>query len=346
MIDLKELLDDRSTPPPDLAQHLRLGALRGRITLRRRRRAGVVGTFAAVAALLVAGYAAIPARQAGPADTATSDRALAEFGRHLDGTRIVAAAVSEPGNPTVRLRWTPTTLDIRLFVRCRTGSVSGVSALVEVDGDGIMSGGCGHSFGARLANERMWAETGLQVGRPAVFSLHGHGESLGQDPDGADRFAPAPWDAVYGLAIGVRLATEAYPMPSPPSRLWPLDLDPGEYGRQTANPDPAVRWLHSDPADPLRPVSTTIVWRGRYDLVMQSVTPGTLRVSVNGVEVDGADWWDYGAAVKTWQWEPGEPRNWARIPGFSRPQQGETVTVTVTPEVVTGPWQAVIRPAA
>ncbi|MFD0596477.1 hypothetical protein ACFQZ4_33035 [Catellatospora coxensis] len=66
MIDLKELLDDRSTPPAEFSQHMRLDEVQNRIATRRRRRMTVGGTLAAVVALVLIGYGVTPALRGAP----------------------------------------------------------------------------------------------------------------------------------------------------------------------------------------------------------------------------------------------------------------------------------------
>lgn len=347
MIDLKELLDDRSATPAGLVQHQRLQQVRGRITTRRRRRITAGGAFAAVLALVLTGYALTPAQRAAP-DPATTPSAptLAGFPEYAQGSRVVAAARSRPGEQ-VNVAWTPTTLDIALFTDCATGQADAVLAHeIKVNGHLLTSGTCGVSGLHWPHGDRMWAEKGVEIGKPAVFTMTAlrvrrtvtttDGESRTED-------GPVPAGAVLGLAVGTRLPFTEYPLPARPDRLPALgDLRNG--GEAADMPGEASQWMLSHPNLPLLSMSRNITWRGQYDLRLQAQTPGLLHVLIDGVEVYTGEWWTYEAnEAGTW-WSTDDSAAWAAIPGFTMPEDGDIVTVTVVPEHFTGTWQLRIVP--
>jgi hypothetical protein len=72
----------------------------------------------------------------------------------------------------------------------------------------------------------------------------------------------------------------------PPATLRPPRTD----GLATM---PGTKVVHSDPADPNKPVTTTLVWHLHYDFNVIPQTPGIYEVSVNGVRVLSGEVYDY-----------------------------------------------------
>jgi hypothetical protein len=93
----------------------------------------------------------------------------------------------------------------------------------------------------------------------------------------------------------------------------------------------------ADPADP-DAVRTLSVTRGSSkSLLARSQTPGALSVRVDGVEVLTGEWWDYQQAET--RSEPSA--TWKELFGLE-PARGERVTVTVTPQRMTGDWSLLV----
>jgi hypothetical protein len=68
-----------------------------------------------------------------------------------------------------------------------------------------------------------------------------------------------------------------------------------------------------------------------------SQTPGFLHVAVNGVEVNTAEFWDYSGGGSSFDIEPD-------IPTGPHLRAGEVVTITITPQYVTGAWEFAVPP--
>ncbi|MFC7246322.1 hypothetical protein ACFQO7_27920 [Catellatospora aurea] len=351
MIDLKELLDERSTPPTDLAQHLRMHEVRGRIAVRRRRRITAAGVFAAVVALIVTGYGTLPALRGAPDPAVTpspAPRLIEGFPEYASGTRVVAAGTSEPGTTSLTVTWTPTTLDFRVFYRCTVSDENtALEMTIALNGRPTSGGSCrdgGSSFSWPRA-EKMSADYGLRVGSPSSLTMTAT-NSVRWPADGKEHDnGPVPADATMSLAVGDDVPFADYPLPPRPTVLRTLDPRQAFYNGEVEAAFEDRLLVHSDPADPLRPMSVTVIWRDHYDLLMEAQTPGTLAISLNGVEVDSPTWWDYNVSTinRSWETSSYEPY-YDDVPGFIRPTQGSVVTVTIMPRNITGAWFVQITP--
>jgi hypothetical protein len=94
--------------------------------------------------------------------------------------------------------------------------------------------------------------------------------------------------------------------------------------------------VRPDPADPNRRVQLTTKWGASARLRLRAQTPGAMTVTVNGVEVARGQWWDYGQMLV----DSGPDLDW---PPGRKPAPGATVTVTVTPQRMTGDWAAALQ---
>ncbi|MBV1851590.1 hypothetical protein [Catellatospora tritici] len=331
MIDLKELLDERSTPPADLAQHLRLGTVRQRITARRRQRIGALA--AVVLALGAIGYGISPAlRDGGPAQPAGPG---AGFPQYLGGTRLIAATRSRPGINSLTLTFTPPGLsEFKVFTDCTGAPGVHLQGELEVDGQAGASGDCGD--GLTMSWQVQPEKQGRQVSvRLRVFAT---------DRD-THRNAAFPDGATIAMAVGVPVPFDAYPLPDRPAVLGaPADakllLDawqpPGAPdATPTDNVLDSLLWLRGDLQNPLRPQTVTVHSRDGYSFISQSLTPGSLRIQVDGADVQSEQWWDYDADLHLFNLDLTSPPYDAGRPGG--------VTITVTPEHVTGDWQLLVQ---
>jgi len=97
--------------------------------------------------------------------------------------------------------------------------------------------------------------------------------------------------------------------------------------------------IDSSPQSPLQPETFTFTFpdcaktldNGCLRAALMSSTPGYLAVTVNNVSIGTAEFWDY--SVAGWQFDL------APDMGKLQLHKGERVTVTITPQYVSGPWQ-------
>ncbi|WP_155372307.1 hypothetical protein [Catellatospora vulcania] len=353
MIDLKELLDDRSAPPTGLSQHLRLDEVQGRIATRRRRRMTVGGALAAVVALVLIGYGVTPALRSAPEPAVTPSplpRLVEGFPEYAVGAHVVAAAKSAPGTTSVTITWTPTTTDLRLFFRCGTGAADGALEYeMTVNGHPNHGGTCGGNGSSSVSwpdHQATAAEFGVRTGTPATLTMTATGMVVWRDQEQRNEHFPVPPTAWLSVAVGEHLAYADYPLPARPATLRPVVDFEGVFvmGGVDQAPEEEHLWLRSDPADPLRPMSVTIVWQDRYDLRLRSQTPGTLGISLDGVEVESPTWWNYETGEAGVYWQTATYRPLPDVVGFTPPTLGSRVTLTVTPRNVTGTWVVEVIP--
>lgn len=331
LTDLQELLEERSAEPDGrVMSHLRLDGVRGRIVARRRRRAaaGVAGTAAAV--LVLAGLTVALPREDRPAPgghptptvTASPIASIDGFPEYAQGARLMATTVDELPNRTVSLMVAPKDADLVVFIRCDAALVGSVNYTVSVNGSRISRGeSCGGtSFTVSVAT--LAKDYGVKEGEAAEFTMTLHGGQRGS----------------FGLAIGQRVDPATYPYPARPATVEPLEL-PISNQDGTDSADRGGRMLRSDPDDPNRPVELALTWPGARSLEMRAQTPGALRVLINGQEVAKGEWWDYRqggyATTGDEQW------NTEFRLGLRR---GQSVTVTVKPERMSGDWAVLIDP--
>ncbi|MDI1465026.1 hypothetical protein QEZ54_29055 [Catellatospora sp. KI3] len=332
MIDLRELMDERSAPPADLAQHLRLADLRHRIAVRRNRRIG--GVLAAVVALGAIGYGLVPALRDGGVSQPAGPGA--GFPQYLEGTRIIATTRSQPGINSLTLTFTPPGLSpFKVFTDCTGAAGLELRGELGVDGMVRQSGSCG---GDDLVLS--WQIEPEQQGQEMSVKLR----VIAADRETQKNTAFPP-GATIAMAVGVPVPYDAYPLPDRPAVLgaaadarqllagWE-GLTP--EGRPVTDKvwDPLL-WLRSDPQDPLRPRTVTVHARDGYSFIAQSVTPGSLRIQLDGVDLQSAQWWGYDAELRVFTCYLGGPVYDAGKPGG--------VTITVIPEHVTGDWQLLVQ---
>lgn len=347
MIDLKDLLDDRSTTPPGLPQHHRLDQVQGRIATRRRRRLTAAGALAALVAVVMVGYSAMPSLRGAPDPAVTPSPPRVEgFAGHLKGARVVATGTSEPGATSLSFVWTPASLDVRIFYRCDSGVASGTLDVdVTLDGRSSVTGGCGSGLGSVTPSAAAWTARDIRIGKPVVVAIAARKMRTWDVPTQTEASHPVPATATMALAIGENVPYAGYPMPPRPAELEPVDLD-FEYLPWNMSLVPAEEqlWLRGDPADPARPMSTTIAWQDGFFLRLKSQTPGILAISLNGVEVDTSTFWDYEGFDDQITWDTDRFETGRAAPGFRPPKRGDLVTLTVTPRDVTGAWVVRIAP--
>ncbi|MFC0029709.1 hypothetical protein ACFFMM_09260 [Micromonospora chaiyaphumensis] len=340
LTDLKEVLDERSGDPADqLVHHLRLRGVQAKVVARRRRRIVAWATCAVVALVGIAVAAVMPGLRTNvtptPADSPSPVRTVEGFPEYARGTRVVAAKSAAFPARRIELTIVPTTLDLVIFTRCDgTGDNVKPDERVSVNGHFLYGLGCGGA-----SRQMSWEGRDMAVGKPATFVMTITGAKR---YDGTDMVPAAiPDGGTFGLAIGVRIPFDQYPLPPRPSGpLAPLPRTLMAGCTEALCPDAVI--IRSDPSDPKRPAKRTVTWKTPDSVEMLAQTPGLLHVRVNGVEITTGEWWDY--EVNTVGRFGDLSSGWKREFGLDlRP--GDPVTIEVEPEYVTGAWQVVLSPA-
>ncbi|WP_446217947.1 hypothetical protein [Micromonospora sp. IBHARD004] len=340
--DLKQVLDERSGDSADqLVHHMRLQGVQAKVVARRRRRIATWATCAVVALAGIAAAAVVPGLRTDvtptPADSPSPVRTIEGFPEYANGARVVAAESAALPERRIELTIVPTTLDLVIFSRCDgTGEKVEPWEKLSVNGHDLGGGSCS---GVGASRQHGWERLEVAVGKPATFVMTITGahrvEETGYVP------VAIPDSGTFGLAIGVRIPFDQYPLPPRPSGpLDPLHQTLMAGCTERLCPDAVI--VRSDPADPTRPVQRTLTWKTIDSVDMLAQTPGLLHVRVNGVEITTGEWWDYQmSAVGMF----GDRRGaWKREFGLDL-NPGDSVTIEIVPEHITGAWQVVFSPA-
>jgi hypothetical protein len=134
------------------------------------------------------------------------------------------------------------------------------------------------------------------------------------------------------LAVYDYLGPDGYPYPDPPAAL------PALRPPESSDIDTILDQACSDPANPLAQRALQVTVQERWTIIdLRSQTPGRLHVTVDGHAVATFDWWDYRQALESLDLN-GRPLADGRTI-----QPDDTVTVTITPEGITGDWLARAR---
>lgn len=316
LTDLRDVLDERSsTDHAEARSHLLLSGVRRRLEVRRRRRR-IAAAVAAVLAVLAlpAGPLTISHSPERAGHPVAGPKTINGFPEYAEGTRLFASATLPPGATSLVLPFVPRSTDLVFFVRCSEAASKREFAL-KLNGHDVISGsGCGASFIPAAPAEI--GELGVRAGERSVV----------------DVTFPAAAPAGFAVGIGERVPIDQYVFPDRPATLTPLDTG----GNLAETDDSGITYrtaflLRPDPADPNRPVSRTFTWGKGGHLALRSQTPGALTVTMNGVVVAGGRWWDYGQGLV-------DGSSSAYWPSAAQRTRGATVTVTVTPQRMTGDW--------
>jgi hypothetical protein len=320
LTDLREVLDERSaTDHVQARSHMLLSGVHQRIAIRRRNR-----QIAASAVVVVAVVGLGAAVQVANRPTDSSGRPAAQgrvptingFPEYSDGYRVIAA--STPVAPTatsIRLPFTPTTIDIALQFRCD-----------DPDRD----------FDIKLNGLAMFANCGAtwvsDTETSSIFGIH-----AGQPNNVTITFSHGV-PANFAVAVGEKVDRDEYALPDRPAILPPLAA---ESGNMEISLDQGVTYrtthlVRADSANPNQPVGLSFGWGKGVHLVLISQTPGALDVSVNGARVAQGEWWDYHQKVV----DGGSDKSWALT---ARPERGANATITVIPQRMSGDWAVAIQ---
>lgn len=315
MIDLGQLMEERSADPPRAAD-VRYPQIRRRIAARNRRRAGLVAAAVAVVFAITGGYASLPRADltTGPSMSAPDEM----FPPFMQGNRLVHSATAPIADRLVILDWTPSTLDFAITYRCfDVPAPTLLRGQMMVNGKIFADTGCEGRMTLFYWDIASRADLGIRVGEPLTITFT------------IDR-PPTPEKGIMAVAIYVPVPFNEYPFPTPPVPLGPLS------SWRNCPPD---QHLTSDPKDPLKPLTITTTWQGHLLIRYQTLSPGSLRIAVDGVELERMEWWAYDNPSGAKVWDTSSRVEFQSVPGWKWPAQGAPVTLTFTPEHFTGPWQ-------
>ncbi|WP_410809630.1 hypothetical protein [Micromonospora sp. 067-2] len=340
LVDLQRVLEERSDDSAEhVMHHLRLHGVQAKVLARRRRRIATWATCAVVALAGIAATAVVSGLRAdlapAPVDTPPRVRTIEGFPEYANGARVVAAKSAALPERRVEVTVVPTTLDLVVFSRCDSAGEEVVLEMaLTVNGHDFSGGTC-----AGALRPRGWKDMDVAVGRPATFVMTITRAKRAGSAEAGDVQVPIPAVGAFGLAIGERVPFDRYPLPPRPAALGPLDQAFPAGCTEAACPQAVI--LRSDPADPTRPVRQTVTWKTMGSIDMVAQTPGLLHLSVNGVQITTAEWWDYTRGGNGMYGD--RDGGWKREFGLDL-RAGDPVTVEAVPEHLTGAWQVVLTP--
>ncbi|HEX5995033.1 MAG TPA: hypothetical protein VFY84_07820 [Jiangellales bacterium] len=354
MIDLRELMDERSAGHGVPAGR-RLAEVQHKIAVQRRRRMamGFAGT-AVIVAGLVAYAAAVPGGSSARSSTfaagsttpsasvpaapkPVAGRKIGPFAEYARGYRVVAFGEAPVSAKKVQFTWKVGSPNAEVFTYCPGLPDEGMSLDAElvVDGGPVGSINCNSELHQDPSGtgEGILTRAPVSVGETATVTYRLFGA---QDARGRSRPAAIPTQGTVYVAVAEKVPFTQFPLPPRPATLAPPKPD----GMAS---EPGTKVVHSDPADPNKPVTTTLTWRRGYDFTVVAQTPGIYRLSVNGVNVLTGEVYDYaGNGPSTGCQVKREDKGFC-VPELQSVKDGETVAVTVTAQYATGPWLAELR---
>jgi hypothetical protein len=341
MIDLKDLLDERSANPPS-PTGMRSASVARRIVERRRRRAvGAVAAGFVAVALTLAGIA-VPKLTSAPPPASPTPAMIGGFSEYTNGLRVLSAVSGPMTSATYTATWTPTSWDVRFLFRCDDpGDQVQIWVTVEINGLGSTRGICQDSpaIVTRDLNEQDRSHYGLELGKPATISIRADYATAARAADQPELRVPLPAGNV-GVAVAIPVDFSEYVFPPRPAALKNLPDLPvsGDFER--------FQMIRSLP-DPNAAVTTTLTWSELVEFHGFTQTPGRMRIEVNGVTIEET-WWDYGVIGQRQLLGSAELTAQPRCPQARAVPTafavGERVTVTIRPEQMTGAWQLQLRP--
>jgi hypothetical protein len=330
---LRDLFEERSAAPNTDNQKERLDAVRRRITrVHHRMAAGAAAGFAvvlAVTATVAIGGRGSRVAPAEGASTATAEptsgvESVEGFPRYVEGARILTAASAaiRPGGSGTLTFQTAATADLAFFARCSPHVADLYVRVLWPAGDetGIQCGG-----GSGWHDRNSLSHLGIRPGETAriVFSV----------TSGPKR-VELPSSGTISVAIGERAPAGEVPLPPAPPTLPPLPRPPADAD--------VVTTIRNRPGDPLAPRTVEIGWQPHLLFFVLMQTPGNVRVRLDGEQFMQCEKWDYSPPPVPPRYvnDCGEERILTNTANPGKP--GDTVTITVIPERVTGDWAVVV----
>jgi hypothetical protein len=344
LTNLPELMRERSEHDlePVLAESRMAGVERRVAASRRRRVAGALASIAVIAGV-AAGVPIVhangrPTVSAAPAPTVKLINGFPEYA--LGGHLVVTRSAPLRGGP-ISATITPTDLGFVFSDICTpTDPTIGVMIEMSFGSAGRLTLSCEAMQGGYSSSDPLPAD-GVHAGVPTTVTFTPKAFRLTLDAEGNEvsRKPMAVPSGTFSVALWQKVPFDQYPLPPRPKKLPVLDID--QFGFGNAND---VNQVRSDPSDPLAPRTLTFTMpdcgkavNGNCNITAAtSQTPGYLHIAVNGVVVSTAAFWDYTGAGSSFDIEPA-------LPGITL-HAGELVTVTITPEHVTGAWVFAVAP--
>ncbi|MEU2611367.1 hypothetical protein ABZ570_07255 [Micromonospora sp. NPDC007271] len=357
MIDLRELMAERSADAAPSGD--RLAEVQRRIAVRRRRHAVLTVAGAVTLVAGMATYVAVPGGQpAGPptfaAGSATPSASppaspkpvaggkVGPFAEYARGYRVVAFGKAPVSSKKVEFTWAVNAADVAFLTYC-PGLPKDTTLDLELAIDGSDAGyttNCNselHNDPDPYGGLRGYGSTPRQTA-PKGASI-GDTVTVAYSVTGAQRngYLPKiPTEGTIYVAVAEKVPFEQYPFPARPAKPAPPEPD----GMAS---EPGTKVVHSDPADPNTPVSTTLTWHRSFEYMVVPQTPGIYRVSVNGVPAGGGEVYDYSGNGPNSSCQVKRADKGHCLLDLESLKDGDTVTVTVTAEHATGPWLAELR---
>jgi hypothetical protein len=313
LTDLSEVLRERAAVSGS-AQQARLAGVRAKVTASRRRRA-VAGAACVVLVLVGVVFAVVP--RSGPSsEPAVPVRSFPEY---QDGVRLIGQAWGELPSTSLTVRFTPTSLPLKIIEECDGGKDERLLVSLTINGHQYING---NTCGATITVTEP-AAMGIVVGQPSEVTLTLLGKQ-GEVVNGVMSTLALPAEVTFGLGIGQGVPVADYPFPPRPQTLPPLEPQyPEGFTKLTA-----------DPADPAARKEMTFEWPGTIMVEARVNTPGRLQVLVNDVPVIDYTSWTYTVHGS----QSALPDDWASSYGLT-PAVGDPVRITVIPERITGDWE-------
>lgn len=303
MIDLHDLMDERSELPPPTLDRSRLAGVRARIAARRRARLATIGSACAVLIALIGGYALTPHADTTPHPAATPSASPTT--EYHAGTRIVEGVKVNFAQPEATFTWTPSSLDIWFW---ESMSISGGSVVVyfdvSINGKHLSEWGSnGAGMGGTAPDKRQMTETGAKIGVPATVVVKLRGTTEDGQP------VELPQDGWTMFKIGEPVPFDSYPFPPRPTAVPTFPQ---------SNVYPLV--LRHNAADPSAPRTATLTYQKDNQMEVQLTGPGQVRLLLDGVEFTECTSWDYTERLCH-----------LRLPQRDGIRVGQQVTITVVP---------------
>jgi hypothetical protein len=340
LIELPALMRQHSVrvPGPVSPESRITGVIRKvRLARRRRTAAGIAGVAAILAAspFVVSGGG----QPVQPAATSTAIETVNGFPKYAAGGQLVATQTA-PLDKSISLTITPTDLGLEFSDRC---SVADQGLEVEITmalaGGSKLMVGCNASGGAYASEDSRADHLTPGVPTSLTFSAKAYRVTTGSNGEQTGRTPVAVAAGTYSIGVWQKLPFDQYPLPPRPKTLPTLNI--AQYG---LGEGASVKTVRSDPDNPLaqRTISFTMpacvkATTNCNPTAATSQTPGFLHIAVNGVAVNTAEFWDYSGGGSSFNIEPD-------MPNAPHLRAGDLVTITITPQFVTGAWEFAVAP--
>jgi hypothetical protein len=317
MIDLKDLMEERSATAPSL-DTMRIVQVRRRITVRRRRISAAAGAVLII--VLFGGYLALPGPNAHPLPMGPAT--IGALPLYAYGGKLATEVRSDLATASIALTWQPGVREFVVVIFCaasatqdriRVGSTLLENLTPQQWGPGS-AGTCDSEHGEPYFMNRM-AEGATAMFSVSMMTQQGQPALL---PEGE-------------LAVGVYepVPFPEYPLPPRPAELTALPK---------ALTCPEGQTLLLSGADPAAPVTRAVTWQQALLVQLLAQTPGQFLIEADSAALAQLSSYDYSTRASTITWAPGPLSSW--LP----PPAGTTVNLTVTPTYVTGAWSVAVMP--